>query len=101
MHLYVNFFAKINVVYYLLEFPGVLQHGVEVLLVLLALLPLGLEFLLLLEFLGDARLPQPLPLGALVGLHVDGRLQGGVRAVAGEELKTIKKNIEKKTLKTI
>ena len=45
---------------------------------LLAFLLLGLIPLLLLQLLGDARLPQALALLALVGGDVQGRLQTGV-----------------------
>lgn len=54
---------------------------------LLSLLTLGIEFLLLLELLRNTRLPQALALGALVGLHVDGRLERGVRPVTGHHLR--------------
>ena len=47
-------------------------------LVFLPALPLLLDLLLLLQLLGDARLPKGLALAALVGLGVQGRLQGRV-----------------------
>lgn len=63
-----------------------LQHCVEVLLVLLPLLAFRLQLLLLLQLLGDACLSQTLTLGALVRLDVDGRLQSGVLAVTPDNL---------------
>lgn len=63
-----------------------LQHCVEVLLVLLPLLALCLQLLLLLQLLGDACLSQPLTLSALVRLDVDGCLQRGVLAVTPDNL---------------
>ena len=47
-------------------------------LVLLPALALLLDLLLLLQLLGDAGLAQGLPLAALIGLGVEGRLQGCV-----------------------
>lgn len=58
--------------YNLLELSAMLQDTVEVLLVLLALLAFRLQFLLLLQLLGDACFPQPLALGTLVSFNVDG-----------------------------
>ena len=55
-------------------------------LVLLPALPLLLDLLLLLQLLRHARLPQRLPLAALVRLGVERRLQRGVPAHAAHHL---------------
>lgn len=55
-----------------------LQYSLQELLVFLPPFPLRLEFLLLLEFFGSARLSQALPFRALVRLDVDGGFKGSV-----------------------
>lgn len=53
---------------------------------LLATFALLFDLLLLLELLGDPGLAQRLALAALVGLRVEGRLQGGVPTHADHHL---------------
>lgn len=55
-------------------------------LVLLPALPLLLDLLLLLQFLGHAGLPKGLALAPLVGFGVEGCLQGGIPSHAGHHL---------------
>ena len=63
-----------------------LQYSLQEFLVFLPPLPLGLQLLLLLEFLSGACLPQPLPLGALVRLDVHSGLERCVAADLTEDL---------------
>lgn len=64
-----------------------LQHSIEVLLVLLPLLAFSLQLLLLFQLLCDAGLPQALSLGSLVCLDIDGCFQCCILPVATYHLR--------------